>query len=280
MNASDIRDWLMGYDEYKKEIWTKPYYYILKRSGTTLYYFGAQHTREINHPQFELLNTFWKKFLEFEDCATAIVLVEGSIKPALSAAKAAIRTYGESGYMCFHAKRAKIPVFTPEPSYQQQVDYLREKFLDEIVQYYLFSRYLYRYPFENSVEKVKVYLKKRIENEKERYDWGKAEFTLEKMECVHRRIFENEIDYLNKNFFYDIQLPFEESTIINLCSRENSIYRDVHIIQQIEGFLRQKKMFLSCMVLLMQLFKSQCWWKCVIEIRHPEGIYIPSGSLN
>ncbi|MEQ8423032.1 MAG: hypothetical protein RIB64_23725 [Arenibacter algicola] len=129
----DCNDLLMDYSDFVETdstIWQIE----LKDAATiaTLMYYGASHSKDISHPQFQEIVDKWNSD-KFD-----IALFEGPNRGILSTKEETIANLGESGYVRYLANEKNIPVSTLEPSPISEIEYLSTLFpIDQIKLFFL-----------------------------------------------------------------------------------------------------------------------------------------------
>lgn len=55
----EIKQSLMTYEEYKQTHVQTPYSFKIEKNGQRIYYFGSNHSTDLNNEQYEQLRKFW-----------------------------------------------------------------------------------------------------------------------------------------------------------------------------------------------------------------------------
>ncbi len=98
-------------------------------AGTTgeLLFLGAKHTRDPASPQVEELRRRWGEF------RPTVALVESRLGLFFGGADAGVRQFGEPGAAYALARAAGVPIYSLEPSHQDEVRVLTQRFAPEHV---------------------------------------------------------------------------------------------------------------------------------------------------
>ncbi|MFZ2523299.1 MAG: hypothetical protein WAW92_02830 [Minisyncoccia bacterium] len=78
-----ISDYLLPREQYAEE--SKKYTDVfstfeVNNDKQSLFYFGANHSRDINNPQYPSLKEYWNKFLDTTNNKNTIIFVEGGLR--------------------------------------------------------------------------------------------------------------------------------------------------------------------------------------------------------
>jgi len=101
-------------------------------SGGRLVYFGAQHSRDAAHPQFAELTETWR------NTNPTVAFYEGPDRGVGATATETITSFGESGYVRFLAQKSGARIERLEPSPQQEIAAMAERFpVEQIKLFYI-----------------------------------------------------------------------------------------------------------------------------------------------
>lgn len=121
---------IMSLDEYTSSnlinTHARPYIYMVesKRSNGVVLVFGAEHTKDIAHKQFIMMENEWKHF------KPTVSMVEGSYFFQLRESQNPVNEKGESGFIGKMAKEYGIDWYTWEPGRDQEIEFLiKNKYL-------------------------------------------------------------------------------------------------------------------------------------------------------
>lgn len=230
-------DWKMHKDK------PRPYCFEIENKDESLYYFGANHSRDIQDEQYPKLEQYWNRFLAKTVNKDRVVFVEGGKRKIWADKETAVHNDSEAGFVTKLAHESSVSVECPEPDANIERDYLLEKYSKDQIQYYYFARLIPvwhkgkepKESFENFVKKYERVM--TSENEK----WGDYDFSLKNMIYVHQRLFSTPFDENNIDFFKSIVNPMTEKSIINEVARDCSMFRDVHIVTKIKDRWKEGK---------------------------------------
>jgi hypothetical protein len=130
---------VLSFEEYSAISYEHPYFYSTESNGQILYYFGAEHSKDVLHPQFEILKEKWREFLNKTKSKKRVVFFEGKvILGQLSTLEESIKKYGESGAIVFLANQLSVFSYRPESGIKVEVKKLLNFFSkDEIFYFYI-----------------------------------------------------------------------------------------------------------------------------------------------
>jgi hypothetical protein len=216
-----------------------PYVFNFVKSGRQIVYFGANHSPDPNNKQYPRLLKRWAEFIQATKNAKRAVLVETSIiKPAKNPNEA-IRLGAESALMQYLAKKERVKIHCPEPSFSEQAILLLKDFSKEEVEYYFFAQVVvqwHRYAKKPDFEK---YAKRFLDMDKKEFKWKDFDFTLDNIKVIHKSIFKNNLNHESRSFFRQIISPASNKTVINRIARQNNLNRERGILQKIEDIWKQ-----------------------------------------
>lgn len=104
------------------------------QGGGALRYFGAVHSRDPTHEQFDSIRHAWRQF------DPTIAFYEGPDRGVSTAESATIAAFGESGFIRFLAARDSVQTAGLEPNPAEEVRYLLERFSPEQVKLFYVLR--------------------------------------------------------------------------------------------------------------------------------------------
>ncbi len=222
----------------------RPYCFEIENGDQYLYYFGANHSRDINDEQYKKLEAYWKLFMGKARDIEKVVLVEGGLRKVWESKEMAVAKDSEAGFITLLASNDGVEILCPEPDSKDERDYLLQKFPKEYIQYYYFARFIPLWhrklePKESFKDFMEGYLLRNKMNHSgkgEKYD-----FSLEDMKMVHKSLFGSEFDESDLDFFQSIVNPMKEGAVINKVARECSMFRNVHIVSKIEDLWKEGK---------------------------------------
>ena len=238
-----IEKHLMSFDDYNKVEHPTPYQYTIEKGNQVLYYFGAHHTNDPKHKQYEMIREFWEKFLDKTQGKNSIVFVEGGERQVYSSELEAIANGGEPNFITYLASKENIPTFSPEPPERMRFEELNKKFTKEEIAYYGFARMSLQWNrYLDKKPDFKEYLTNSLNCDKENSGWVDFDFSIERMIELQKKMFNREFKEDDKQFYYDVINPTTTFSRINELSRfEDSGFRDLYILRQIEKYWNEGK---------------------------------------
>ncbi len=215
-----------------------PYCFEIENENQLLYYFGANHSRNINNEQFLKLENYWKSFLEKTREKNKVVLVEGGMRKVWDDKKTAVLKDSEAGFITLLASKEGVRKESPEPDAKLEREYLLQSYANDEIQYYYFARVIPAWhqlpePRQEFSEFMKTY-RSSIKEGSYGPEWADYDFSLENMKKVHKKIFGSEFNENDKNYIKSVINPTTEKTIINKVARASSTFRNVYIVSRIE----------------------------------------------
>lgn len=239
--SADNSHSIMSYAAYAVVRHNMPYMFKIENDKKTLYYFGANHSCDPNDPQYPALEIFWQDFLEATQGQQRIVLVEGNIRGLAATKEDAIMTAGgEGGYITFLAHQHNIPVVCPEPRKSKLIQGLLKEFSIEEVAYMEFAQAAVQASRYREIRGPMFDAETFITGslvDFTRFFTGcfyEHTFTLEGMKQIHRTLFSQDLNLLDRTFFSKITDPVAGHCVINAVCRMRSILRDEVIVKYIQ----------------------------------------------
>jgi hypothetical protein len=111
--------------------------FLIERSlneGGVLLYYGAVHSRDPAHPQFEDIASAWER------TRPTVVFYEGPERPLPDSARDAITQFGESGYVRWLGRRDGARIERLEPPVSAELEYVLRTFTPEQVKLFFVLR--------------------------------------------------------------------------------------------------------------------------------------------
>lgn len=244
MNKPEQIESLMhSYDDWNTVGKVKyPYHFEIQKGNQYLYYFGANHSRDLKNKQYPILKKYWQEFLEKTKGANAVVLVEGGERQVHENEELAVRRDSEAGFITLLAHKAGITTYSPEPDPLNERKYILEKFSEDELNYYYFSRLVNAWhnmpgpklPFEKHIER---YSQKKPEIK----NWADYGFPLEEMKKVHQKILKSDFDQNDKDLFMLLINPTKKENPLHRVVIATSTFRNISIVQEIERLWKDGK---------------------------------------
>ncbi len=226
---------------YEKNKGNFPPLEIIKDSQI-LFYFGGNHSRDINNKQFPLLKSFWKRFLELANNHEKIVLIESDLRQPAKSAEEAISSSSEAGYITFLASERGVDVQSADLSDRVLTNLLPNFHKEDILLYWflvlvdnLRRHPEPRKPFEDYFENWKI-------SQQKKEIWNGLDISFDQIKKNYLKNVGKEFS-LNESQNYLID-PNRVDTKINEISKAQSDLRDVHIVSVIsENWQKGKSVF-------------------------------------
>ena len=227
---------LLSFDEYSAIKHESPYFYSVKSTEQTLYYFGALHSKDISHSQFEILQSKWQDFLNKTKSQKRIVFFEGIVDvKQLTTLEESIKKYGESGAIVFLANQSNISIHRPEPDMKREIKEMLSDFSKDEIFYFYISRAINHWQRGMVMRKdFDEFLGFNIERFHSATGWKDFVFSFETFKRIHKQNFDKELDLDDKSLLRKITNPTIKETVFNKIARKSSTIRNIFILEQIE----------------------------------------------
>lgn len=229
---------LLTFEEYVKTKHPTPYFYTINKSDKQfLYYFGATHSFESTHPQFEILEKKWRDFTNktAKRKRNRILLVEYLIDEFNDNRQSdIILKYGEAGFAIHLAKKDKINFKCPEPPIKYQIKELLKSYDVKKVVYFYFIRNLGQWYKLKLRPKFERYAGLVLQNLRHELGWLNFDFSLTNIKKTHRIIFKKKLKEKYEEIIKEAASPVKYNSIINEIARTNSMYRNRYIVKEIK----------------------------------------------
>jgi hypothetical protein len=230
---------LMTYQKYNGLKHSTPYTFTLNLGTNVLYYYGERHSYDPVHTQWDTEKVFWQSFLEKTTSSKRIVFVEGSKRTVESDEVQAILKDGGMGFITHLANKEGIDTYCPEPDRTFERTELLKQFSKEESQYYYFARVVGQWNRKQEPKQdFEIYMNGFLEKDKKDTGWTNFDFSIEKMQEIHKMLFDTDFDKNNLEFFDTICNPTKTDTVINRVARASVEIRDIHIVREIEKYMR------------------------------------------
>jgi len=240
------RQEIMTFEEYENRHHETPYVYELEDGEKKLTYFGAEHSRDPENPQFKRLEQEFRKIQPQLIFVEGIEDMEGFIKKELENIKeseiaAVIGKYGEKGLAIKLAIKAGVEFQSPEPNEEEQVANLLEQGFsqeDIFAHYVYFNAEQYQYHGGEPSEEI---LESIIKKFKADFDWTDFDFSLGHLKQIWQRLWPDRADPLDFNFSRLDPVKREANlgtwTVVNEINSQRNIFRDQFMMEKIKQAL-------------------------------------------
>jgi len=211
----------------------------ITNGNQVLYYFGANHSPDINNPQYPALKVYWEKFLESSKERERIVLVEGGLRSLAEDEVIAIKKGSKGAFITFLAHKENVPIASPDISDSELVNKLPDINREEFLLYWFLSYVDHFRRIPEPKPDFNEYFIKWSENEKQRELWDGIDISLEYLKDLYKKVLGK--DFYEKDNHNDIVNPNKTETRINEIARKQSDLRDANIVKEIENYWKEGK---------------------------------------
>lgn len=230
---AELRTPVMDMDSYGDIISThrRPYIYTLaSKNGARVSIVGVDHRNDATHPQFDSIRQAWKQL------QPDVALIEGRLGFLFTWFQDPIQSYGESGLTSYLAKTEGKELYTWEPSRDDEVLILKEKFgLEEIAMFYTLRPYFSlssRGTVQNPEEKIQEYIDSRTDYQHIR---GVLR-SYKDLDAVWKKYYPN-IDWRT----YSNKRGYMPQGLMHKLWNASNIARDEHLIQSVLDLMNNNK---------------------------------------
>ncbi len=213
-------------------------FFRLEKNDHILFWLGIQHSRDINHPQFDEIETKWGEFLK--EAKSPLAVVEGHPMDVVDADRnVAIERGGEVGLMEYLTKRDAVPIKCFEPYRDLEMDYVANRFGKEKTEYYYFGRAVAQW--YRIVKKatptgdLEDYLAQSLARDSRAAKWAGFDFTIEHMKQIHRKLFGGGLNLNDEDFFFMIESPGHPDNPLREVVEASGDYRDKAIMDDVKS---------------------------------------------
>jgi len=203
-----------------------PYFFHIRKGGQIMYYLGFDHTYDAKDLSWGVLDNYMQDFIDKTDGKKRMVLVEGGEKILASGRRDQIKAMGEAYYTWYLAQSSAIPVIYPEPSINDQLKFLSEKFPKDVIITSIFveqlcirSNYIKPDNIESSLLSYLDYVKNAVK-------WEGGVFDIKNIFECYKKISGIELDYNNLEYIRKETDPYLEINTINEVINTKSQFKD------------------------------------------------------
>ncbi|HSX33592.1 MAG TPA: hypothetical protein VLF91_04620 [Candidatus Saccharimonadales bacterium] len=237
---------ILTYDQYaerERQGFSLPYVVEIAGTGQSLLFYGAEHTNDLDHPQFADIERRWGQFITSNQAP--IALVEGRFNE-LSAAEtgdraAAIVQGGEAQFLVYLARRDGVAVVSPEPDRLAEANELAKEFGRENVMFFYVMRQLSWWHRLKEQPNLTAETTSMLQLMQGLYKWNDVDFSVEGVEAAHAKLFGKPLPWADRRWAYRITTPVYKDYVTNQLSRRSGELRDRHIFEEIMRYWRQGK---------------------------------------
>ncbi|NAS31101.1 hypothetical protein GTQ40_08980 [Flavobacteriaceae bacterium R38] len=214
----------------------RPYIYaITSKSGGSVHVLGVEHLNNSNHPQFDSINSIWKKV------RPDVALVEGRLGFLFTWFQDPVTKYGEGGLTSYLAKQDRAKLYTWEPTRNDEIALLMKDYsVDKIAMFYSLRPYFSK-SRSGKVVDPEGELQKLIENRTDYNNIRGVFKSWKDLDEMWKKDFPS-IDWRN---YKDEKGWWPEGYLEDLWNASN-LARDEHLIQTILQLVGEgKKVFVT-----------------------------------
>ena len=227
---------LLTDEEYKAKFegnHPTPYIYHLAKGQQVLFNFGVRHSRKPDDPQWEELAREWNEFLSAAN-DKRMVLFEGSRLLAPEGDRdATILKFGESGVLVLLAKSSGASFDWPDPTFKEEVAFLKQNFDTDAVAYFFFARSAGSWLRAGTMGTFDEVIRKAA-------DAGRripgAPTDVSAYATIHERIFGKPLGYDQQETIIRASAPVYHDSVINDIARADSRFRNERIVLKAEKY--------------------------------------------
>lgn len=230
---------LLPWEQYKEKAASVdiPYIYtISNKRGQFLTYFGARHTYDPFDKQIPKLKDTWSKFIGHTKGKIPVVFVEGGKRKIFANEEEAITKEAEAGLITFLATQEGIEIYSPDLSWGSAFNDLVKQFPKEQILYFRVAQIATQWNRLLIKGEFNEYLNSFLKRYQKDFELTDADCSFENIKDIHQRLFHNDFDENNKDFFNRISAPIYQDSIINEISRTDSNLRNIRIIEQVKQY--------------------------------------------
>src|SRR3989344_6442566 len=227
------------YAEAHKKHGQAPFMFEIENDKQSLFYFGANHSRDPNDSQYPVLREYWNKFLKSTEGRDRIVLVEGGLRRLANNEEKAIKEDSEAGLATFFAHQANIPVDCPDIRDNDLVKLLPDNSKGVVLLYWFLSFADNWRRQDDPKPEFEKYTSSWLETQNKRKMWEGMDTSFEKIKQLYKENIGKEFDQ-NDNF-NDLVNPNRTETAVNKIARTQSDLRDASVASEIERYWNEGK---------------------------------------
>ncbi len=226
-----------------------PYIVIFRKnregvSAQEFVYIGSEHSYDINHPQFGIIQRYWEHWLYGKDSNNCIALIEGGTFDPPQSLEDAMHENAERGFLAWKAEQENMQFTSPEPDYKQEMRHLLQAFSKEQIFHYYFIRSVVQWHRIDPRPDFREHFE-FVPRMPERYGIENYELTLEKLVDIHKEITGREFDPEDVYFLRRLGSSYYDKAITNKVSARSMAFRDQHIVGEIEKYWDEGKSIFS-----------------------------------
>ena len=214
-----------------------PYIYQIERNNKLLVYYGADHSFDPAHKQWQDIKEYFNQFIKKTAGKNCVVLVEGGGTERKNSESEAIREGGEPLFTTFIANKVGLRSISPEPDEQYEIIELLKTFSKEQIMHYYFTRLVDQWNrYKTEKPEFESYMNKFLVRYKNVTKWKDFEFTIKNMKEIHLQLTNKPFAETSEEQMYFMTWPMEYNWISNQVAAESSKIRNNFIESEIKKY--------------------------------------------
>lgn len=228
---------LLSWEEYYSGERSGPYVLEMGNDKAQLLYYGAFHSVDIQHPQFEDLERRWEAF------RPDVAFSEGCLWPLEDSREEAIRRHGEQGLLRFLAARDHVPIKCLDPSVSEQARKLVHHFPVEHVKIFFILQQAVCHRSLGRDRNDMSYVKALLAAFSAEPRLAGTPSNLEEFESRLAKYFPRLVDWrmVDREYFFNS----ERGKFLPAIFRRNIEFRDQHMLKTLEGEIKKGRRVFS-----------------------------------
>ncbi|MBI2628074.1 MAG: hypothetical protein HYW71_01395 [Candidatus Niyogibacteria bacterium] len=242
---------LIPLQKYTKLRHKNPYLLNFFKGKQEIFYLGIEHSRNLKNKQFKLIEESLRKFLNRHEKNKIVIFLESFIPPLINNREKMIINFGETGLIYLISVREKLKVFCPEPSQEQNLDFVKNRKHNAIdIFLWIFINILYnklatkkRKKLTEKITKETFTVIKKIIKTQKKFGIEK-EFAKQLNLILRNKTKKSFFEILNELTLKEIkklQDPFIKFSKLNKIGADFNLARDYYISKEIIKQLKRNK---------------------------------------
>ncbi len=214
-----------------------PYIYTIEKNKKVLIYYGADHSFDVGHRQWEDIRKHFNIFIEKTGGKDCVVFVEGGGTDLKESEEVAINEGGEPLFMTFIASKVGIKTESPEPDESYEINELLKLFSKEEIMHYYFTRLVDQWNrYKKPRPEFEIYMEKFLNRYKLITGWDEFEFTVNNMKSVHQKLSGKKFEDTDDGQIYQMTWPMKYEWVSNKVAEVSSKIRNDYISSVIKKY--------------------------------------------
>lgn len=209
-----------------------PFMFEIENDKQSLFYFGANHSRDPQNVQYPILKKYWEEFMQSTEGRSRIVLIEGGLRQVASSESEAIKKGAEADFATFLAHKAGIPVDCPDIRDNDRLMLLQSTPIEHTLLYWfvVFADNWRRQA--DPKPDFEEYISSRFDAQRKRNMWKGEDLSFKRVVKLYEELIGKE--FVQDDNFNDLTNPNKTGAITNDVARAQSDLRDLRIASEIE----------------------------------------------